>query len=179
VKRLVDLLGGTIELHSARGCGTDVRVRFTADAAPAELPAAGAAGAADKAAQQPLSGRVLLAEDNAINVQIASRILQDARRRGRHRRGRRPGRRAVPQSAPGTYRAILMDIQMPLVNGYEATEQIRALARPDAKTIPIIAMTADAFSAAEERSRAAGMNGYLTKPIDPRRLQAALEACAP
>jgi CheY-like chemotaxis protein len=117
---------------------------------------------------------VLLAEDNAINVQIASRILHTL---GVEADTAEDGGRAVAmfrQSAPGTYRAILMDIQMPLVNGYEATEQIRALARPDAKTIPIIAMTADAFSAAEERSRAAGMNGYLTKPLEPALLERTL-----
>jgi len=70
------------------------------------------------------------------------------------------------QSGSGEYDAVLMDIQMPVMNGYESAEAIRALEREDAKTVPIIAMTADAFAEAVQRSREAGMNDYITKPID-------------
>jgi CheY-like chemotaxis protein len=68
-----------------------------------------------------------------------------------------------------------MDLQMPLMDGFEATERIRALDRPDARKIPIIAMTADAFSAAMERCRQAGMDDYITKPVDPEQLKAVLQ----
>lgn len=78
-------------------------------------------------------------------------------------------------SDPGTFKAVLMDIQMPVMNGYDATSAIRSLPREDAQSIPIIAMTADAFSAAIEHSKAVGMNDYVTKPIDPNMLRTVLE----
>ena len=70
------------------------------------------------------------------------------------------------EELPGSYDVILMDIQMPVMNGYDASKAIRAMNRPDARKIPIIAMTADAFSAAIEHSRYVGMTDYLTKPLD-------------
>jgi CheY-like chemotaxis protein len=78
------------------------------------------------------------------------------------------------ESKPHTYQAILMDIQMPIMNGYEATQAIRQLKREDATTIPIIAMTADAFSTAIEHAKQVGMNDYITKPIDVVKLRETL-----
>jgi CheY-like chemotaxis protein len=77
-------------------------------------------------------------------------------------------------SAPGAFDAILMDIRMPVMNGYEATRSIRSMERPDAKTIPIIAMTADAFEEDLRRAKDAGMDDYLTKPVDASKVYAAL-----
>ena len=81
---------------------------------------------------------------------------------------------AFAGSKEGEYFAILMDIQMPVMNGYTATEQIRKLNRSDSKTVPIIAMTADAFVESVKRSQASGMSDYITKPINAERLQSTL-----
>ncbi|MCM1106753.1 MAG: response regulator [Blautia sp.] len=121
------------------------------------------------------NARLLLVEDNILNREIAREILKMA--------GLRPdeaenGREAVEKfaaSEPGYYDLILMDIQMPLMNGYEATKAIRALNHPDAAKIPIVAMTADAFVEDIEAARAAGMNDHLSKPIELKKLSAALQ----
>lgn len=126
-------------------------------------------------AEEKLTGTVLLAEDNEINTEIAKRILENLGLSVVHAEN---GARAVElfsASAPGAYRAVLMDIQMPVMNGYDATKAIRELGRPDAKKIPIIAMTADAFTAAVEHSKTVGMTDYVTKPLDVDLLREALE----
>jgi signal transduction histidine kinase/CheY-like chemotaxis protein len=177
VKKIVDLMGGTIRVESGLGAGTDFAIDFVCGAASGQIAQGGES--TPPPPPRRLSGRVLLAEDNPLNTEIARRILQELGLESVHAANGREAVELFAASPPGTYRAILMDIQMPLMNGYEATAAIRALDRPDARSIPILAMTADAFSAAMEHSRSAGMDDYLTKPIDPRRLQAALEACAP
>ena len=109
---------------------------------------------------------VLVVEDQEINADLLRQLL--------HKVGiccawARNGAEAVEmflEASPGTFQAILMDIQMPVMNGYDASKAIRAMNRPDARKIPIIAMTADAFSAAIEHSRYVGMTDYLTKPLD-------------
>lgn len=109
--------------------------------------------------------RILLVEDNELNQEIAQTILEDA---GFIIETANNGRIAVEkmeQAVPGQYDLILMDIQMPVMNGYEATKQIRALKNPDIAAIPIIAMTANAFEEDREKSFAAGMNGHLAKPV--------------
>lgn len=109
--------------------------------------------------------RILLVEDNELNQEIAQTILEDA---GFIIETANNGRIAVEkmeQAVPGQYDLILMDIQMPVMNGYEAAKQIRALKNPDIAAIPIIAMTANAFEEDREKSFAAGMNGHLAKPV--------------
>nr|MCR5044944.1 response regulator [Treponema sp.] len=114
-----------------------------------------------------LSGmNVLLAEDNIINAEIASEVLKDA---GATVEAAEDGKVALElfqKSEANHFQAILMDLRMPNMNGFEATKAIRALDRDDAKTIPIIAMTADAFAEDVQKCLAAGMNGHLAKPID-------------
>jgi len=169
VKRLVDLMGGSITVESELGKGTRVAVRFVLPEAEPEQPAA-AHAAAEEAGPGTLSGRVLLVEDNAINTEIAVRILGTLGVQTDHAEN---GRQAVERfraSEPGEYRAVLMDIQMPVMDGYSATRAIRSLDRADAKTVPVIAMTADAFEQSVREAKAAGMDGYVTKPIDPARL---------
>ena len=170
VKKIVDLMGGTIAVKSELGRGTEIKVSFTADEADA-VSCMDASARTDMMAKKILSGRILLVEDNEINKEIAQRILETFGLEVVHAGD---GQRAVEQFAaepPGSYDVILMDIQMPVMNGYDASKAIRAMNRPDASTIPIIAMTADAFSAAVEHSKSVGMTDYLTKPLDIKLLR--------
>ena len=114
--------------------------------------------------------RILLAEDNAINTEVAVMLLES---KGFQVEAAENGLRAMEmfsKSEPGYYSAILMDIRMPLMDGLSATVNIRHLSNSDAESVPIIAMTANAFDDDIEKSKAAGMNAHLAKPIDPQRL---------
>ena len=165
VKKIVDLMCGTIAVKSELGQGTEIKVSFTAGEAN-KAASMNSLVHMDTMVKKTLSGRILLAEDNEINKEIAQRILETFGLDVVHAEN---GKRAVEQFAeelPGSYDVILMDIQMPVMNGYDASKAIRAMNRPDARKIPIIAMTADAFSAAIEHSRYVGMTDYLTKPLD-------------
>ena len=119
--------------------------------------------------REDLTGRrVLLAEDNELNWEIASELLSS---QGLELDWAENGQLCVEMfqaAAPGYYDAILMDLRMPVMTGYQATEAIRAMEREDAKTIPIIAMTADAFSEDIKKCLACGMNAHVSKPIDVR-----------
>jgi PAS domain S-box-containing protein len=171
VKRMVDLMGGTISVQSALGKGTTVRctIRFP-DARFHPQYRKPVEPEEPVRCRGTLTGKVLLAEDNEINADIARRILTGFGLRVDHAENGMQAVTLFEASAPGEYQAILMDIQMPALNGYEATRIIRAADRSDAKTIPILAMTADAFSDAMERGYAVGMNAYLTKPVEPAQL---------
>lgn len=127
--------------------------------------------------QEPLlkGARLLLVEDNELNQEIARTLLEmngaqvDVAENGEAAVGRFLGQN------PGTYRAILMDIRMPVMDGLEATRAIRALGRPDSKTVPILAMTANAFEEDKKKAFEASMNGYLVKPLDVNVLIGELE----
>lgn len=118
-----------------------------------------------------LSGRrILLAEDMEINAEILIDLLDMENIKADHAENGRIAVEMFAASAPGTYAAILMDVRMPEMDGLEATAAIRALDREDAKRIPIIAMTANAFDEDVQRSLQAGMNAHLSKPVEPDRL---------
>lgn len=113
---------------------------------------------------------ILVAEDHALNAEIIRRLL---RAKGCLVELAENGQKAVEKfekSNSGTYDVILMDVRMPIMDGLQASKTIRKLERSDAKTIRIIAMTADAFTEAEKRTKEAGMDAHLTKPIDPPKL---------
>ena len=175
VKEIVEQMHGTVALESREGLGSTftLSIPFEIDHAAqhqADHPAP-AAPAAD------LSGlRVLMAEDNALNREIAEMLLEDE---GLSVTAVENGSRALDlfaRSAPGEYSLILLDITMPVMDGLEAARRIRALPRPDAASIPILAMSANAFQEDVAQSRTAGMNAYLMKPLDPAKFTAAIRA---
>lgn len=169
-KYIVDAMGGEISIKSEPNVGTEFTVLLDVERAEQEQAESQEADAA-----QPQRGlRVLLAEDNALNREIAVALLS---KQGVTVETAENGQLCVEKfsAAPhGYYDAVLMDVRMPVMNGYEATKAIRALARADA-ALPIIAMTADAFAEDVERCLAAGMNAHLSKPMDIHKLMALLE----
>lgn len=163
-KSLVDKMGGTIGVESKQGVGTTytITLPFSIDNTATEEPER------QQTDLTVLRGRqVLLAEDNALNMEIMEFLLSDVGIKVTKATDGQQAVEAFAASPAGGFDAILMDVMMPVRDGHEATRAIRAMDRPDAKTIPIFAMTANAF--AEDRLKAlqAGMNEHLSKPIDP------------
>lgn len=172
VKQLVDLMGGTIACETEQGKGTTFTVRIHFDTT--EMPEG---EAKDPLAPIDLEGhRILLCEDNLLNTEIAQRLLEGKGMSVTHVENGRKGVEEFSNSEPGTFDAILMDVRMPVMDGLTASRTIRALERADAKTIPIIAMTADAFEDDVKRCLDAGMDDHVAKPIDPESLFVALGA---
>lgn len=166
VKKLVDMMHGEIEIHSKIGEGTevilDLPLTISGVDAPEKMPQAGMA-------KQNLKGRrVLLAEDNEINTFVARRILESKGIIVEHAENGKRAVELVEQSPEGYFDAIVMDIRMPVMNGLEAARQIRAMNRADAQTVPMIAMTANAYEEDICQSLEAGMNAHLAKPIEPQ-----------
>ncbi|MDD3277575.1 MAG: response regulator [Lachnospiraceae bacterium] len=164
VKNLVEAMEGSISVHSAIGKGTEFIVDLYVSTAELDTEKEKTFGGFDI----DLSGvRILLVEDNKLNIVVAKRLLE---RKGCIVEVAANGRQAVQQFSQTPvffYDAILMDVRMPVMDGIEATKQIRNMAKADAGTIPIIAMTADAFVEDQDKTKKAGMNAHLSKPIDP------------
>ena len=191
VKSLVDAMGGTITVKSKKGEGTEFVVFLEvdviscekSDGTPIYESAKAAAEAADKAAEEAakaesLKGmRVLLVEDNEVNSYVAKIILEQAGIVVTEADNGKAALDTFSASEPNSFDAILMDVRMPVMDGLEATREIRALDRPDAAEIPIIAMTADAFTEERKQTFEAGMNYHLTKPIDTKQLYGVLSSC--
>ncbi len=169
VKRIVDSMGGKIFVDSEKGIGTTFKLVFEFE------PGAPAVIESLEVRDEELSGkRILVVEDNDINREIAVAILN---KKGILTDVAINGQEAVEQFAghtPNYYDMILMDIRMPVMSGLTATKRIRAMERDDAATIPIIAMTANAFSKDVQASLDAGLNEHLSKPIDPKILYATI-----
>ena len=161
-KNIVDLLGGTIQVKSEvdKGTETTVYLQFKLCDAVEENKAD------DESIPDFRGKKILLVEDNELNREIAVEILQEA---GFSMETAEDGMAAVEKmrhAAAGTYDLVLMDVQMPKMDGYEATREIRKLSDPEKASIPIIAMTANAFAEDRQKAFEAGMDGYLAKPID-------------
>lgn len=167
-KRFVDALGGSIRVESVVGQGSvfTVELTYAADVSGSLEPSLLSRGPVSRFTHT----RALLAEDNAINVEIATILLGEL---GIEVESVGDGKQAAEKFAenpPGYYQVVYMDIQMPVMDGYEATRAIRAMERSDSQTVPIIAMTANAFAEDIERARSAGMNAHISKPVDPTEL---------
>ena len=168
-KSIIDLMGGTIEVMTAPGTGTEFIIRLKLKLAEADqLPEAEqpAPPAKEKAELDFSTKRLLLVEDNMINMEIANMILTQAGFAVETAENGQIAVDMVKAAEPGHYDAILMDIQMPVMDGYQATRTIRALPDPRLAQIPILAMTANAFKEDENAAREAGMQAHIAKPID-------------
>ncbi|MGO4970414.1 ATP-binding protein [[Clostridium] aminophilum] len=189
-KNIVEMMNGGIEAESEKGRGSVFTVTVTlmdceTDHSEAEatvleefrsamirkgIKASQEAGRAD------LTGRrVLLAEDVQVNTEIMMMVLQMRQMEAEHAENGRIAVEMFASHEPGYYNAVLMDMRMPEMDGLEASRAIRAMDRTDAKTIPIIALTANAFDEDVQRSMQAGLNAHLTKPIQPEKLFETLE----
>ena len=166
-KKLIEKMGGTITFESAEGIGTTfvIRVPFKID-----LDVDIREEQADVSEKSIKGLHILLAEDNELNMEIAEFVLQNE---GAVVTKAWNGQKAVDifrKNRPGEFDVILMDIMMPVMNGYEAAKMIRSLDREDAKVIPIIAMTANAFTEDKMRAKEAGMDEHIAKPVDGKLL---------
>jgi len=166
VKRYVDLLGGTISVESRLHEGT----RWEVTLPVTQLQN----GLQEKPAVESLEAlkgqRILLCEDNQMSTEIASMLLKDKGMLVDTAENGLIGLKKFADSPEDYYDMVLMDIRMPEMDGLEAARQIRALKRPDAGTIPIIAMTADAFEESIREAKDVGMNAYITKPVEPGKM---------
>ena len=166
-KKLVEKMGGTISFESKEGTGTTfvIQIPFRIDTDMKDRTEA------EEKTETSIHGlHVLLTEDNELNMEIAEFVLQNE---GAVVTKAWNGQKAVDifrKSRPGEFDAILMDIMMPVMNGYEAAKMIRSLDREDAKVIPIIAMTANAFTEDKMRAKEAGMDEHIAKPVDGKLL---------
>ena len=164
VKQLVDQMKGHIEVESQIGSGSMFRITL-----PMQIDGVRDAQAVDEGQNETgtIDGmRVLLVEDNEINCEIIEFMLKDA---GAEVVTANDGKEAVDAfaaSAPETFDCVLMDLMMPVMSGYEAARVIRAMDRSDAKTVPIIALSANAFDEDVAMAKDAGMNEHLAKPVD-------------
>ena len=182
-KRFVELMGGRIRVASVVGHGSSFAVdvplgRATGEPSVVEEPDAeeGAVPVGIQPEAHDFAGaHILVAEDNALNQEIAVELMTMA---GASVETASTGREAVEAFAAsdvGHFDLVLMDVQMPELDGYGAARAIRAMDRPDASTVVILAMTANAFTEDEERSAESGMDGHLSKPLDIRRVYATID----
>ena len=171
-KNLVEAMGGTIDVDSELGQGSCFEVLMDLKIAEDRTVALAAQEETDEQDGNILQGmRFLCAEDNELNAEILTELLKIEGAECTICENGEEILKAFEQSAPGDYDMILMDVQMPVMNGYEATKAIRRSSHELAKTIPIIAMTANAFSEDIQHSLAAGMNAHISKPVEMKVLE--------
>jgi CheY-like chemotaxis protein len=167
-KSFVDKMGGTIDVKTKQGEGTTLTIRLSFEtAAPEEQPDE----EREKGNRTDFRDvRLLLVEDNPINQEIAVMLLSNEGFLVDCAEDGQAAVDAILQAEPGTYDAVLMDIQMPVMDGYQATRTIRALDDPARAGVPIVALTADAFQEDQKKAYDAGMQGHIAKPIDMKQM---------
>lgn len=176
-KNIVDMMQGSIEVKSQQGKGTEFLVSFTfrlqleddASKEASEKTQEESGNAEDREVSK-LTGRILLVEDVELNQEIAVAILGDAGFTVEVAENGKEAVDMVQRSQPGYYRLVLMDVQMPVMNGYEATKAIRMLENKELAAIPIVAMSANAFEEDKQEALKYGMNDHIAKPIDVNNL---------
>ena len=176
IKSMIELMGGSIQVESRQGIGTKFTIDLSFDIALKE-EVYGSEDTIESSAIHTIKGkRILLVEDNELNAEIAKTVLEDV---GALITRAENGQQAVElfeEKPAGTFDAILMDLMMPVMDGYTATRKIRELERSDAKTVPIIAMTANAFQEDAEKCIAVGMNAHLAKPLDIEKMKKTIKS---
>ncbi len=178
VKSLVEAMGGTITVESKLGKGSEFKVMFYVDiVARRELTEEEMGETAEEAVPSLDGLQILLVEDNEINTYVATILLEKAGCVVTTAENGQVALDTFQASAPFAFDAIFMDVRMPIMDGLEATRAIRALDRPDSASIPIIAMTADAFVEEQKRTIESGMNYHLSKPVDAKDIYKTLEEC--
>lgn len=168
VKKLVDQMGGSIEVDSQLGKGSVFQITL-----PLQIDQAWSASPVDedRNVRSNIAGmRVLLAEDNEINCEIVEFMLKEAGAEVVTANDGKAAADAFAASAPGAFDCVLMDLMMPVMSGYEAARVIRSLERPDAASVPIIALSANAFEEDVALAKDAGMNEHLAKPVDIKKM---------
>lgn len=177
-RSLVQMMGGTLEVQSQVGKGSLFYFTLSFEYALASASPMANSSKKPSAALPDFHGyRILLAEDNELNQEIAQTILEMNGFTVCCANDGRKARDLFVSHAPGYFDAILMDIRMPVKDGLESTRCIRTSGRPDARTIPILALTANAFDEDLKKSMESGMNGHLSKPIQVEELLELLSKC--
>ena len=166
IKSMIELMGGSIQVESRQGIGTKFTIDLSFDIALKE-EVYGSEDTIESSAIHTIKGkRMLLVEDNELNAEIAKTVLEDVGALITRAENGQQALELFKEKPAGTFDVILMDLMMPVMDGYTATRKIRELERSDAKTVPIIAMTANAFQEDAEKCIAVGMNAHLAKPLD-------------
>ena len=177
VKQLVERMGGRIYVHSQLGKGTQFTLECETDCIAASEYNKKPAAASRIQGYEALAGKhILVCEDHPLNQHIAKALLERKQMLVTLAEDGKRGLELFAASATGFYACVLMDIRMPVLDGYETTRRLRALPRADAAKVPIIALTADAFSEDIKKCKAAGMTGHIAKPIDPDKMYATILA---
>ena len=175
-KSIIDMMGGTIEVLTAPGSGTEIILRLKFRLAEEEdIPAPKQIESQDKPVDFS-NKRLLLVEDNLVNLEIANMILTQMGFSVETAENGKIALDKIASSEPGYYDAVLMDIQMPVMDGYTATKAIRALDNRKLADIPILAMTANAFQEDVQTALDAGMQAHIAKPVDVDKLTDALKS---
>ena len=176
IKSMIELMGGSIQVESRQGIGTKFTIDLSFDIALKE-EVYGSEDTIESSAIHTIKGkRILLVEDNELNAEIAKTVLEDVGALITRAENGQQALEIFKEKPAGTFDVILMDLMMPVMDGYTATRKIRELERSDAKTVPIIAMTANAFQEDAEKCIAVGMNAHLAKPLDIEKMKKTIKS---
>ena len=176
IKSMIELMGGSIQVESRQGIGTKFTIDLSFDIALKE-EVYGSEDTIESSAIHIIEGkRILLVEDNELNAEIAKTVLEDVGALITRAENGQQALELFKEKPAGTFDVILMDLMMPVMDGYTATRKIRELERSDAKTVPIIAMTANAFQEDAEKCIAVGMNAHLAKPLDIEKMKKTIKS---